>query len=833
LSVRPHIALALLTAASWLPGGATALPKPPAADRHGDPLPPGAVARLGTARLRAVCESIHFSADGKTLIGVDGRLIRVWDASDGSLREVRRLPGTDSLITARSQNGSTLLLAGKSGTEVWDVPSANRLNLRAPQVDDRAVLAAVSNDRDSILLGEGVAKRRLPNGGVGAAETIYRIVLFDTARVVARVLSESEPGVIRLGLSPDCTRAVATGREGTRVWDTATGKRLWEVTDFNAEPVHFTADGKYLIAGPGGGQSQWHVWETDTGKPAKGLHLPTVGYAWTFAVSPDGNLLLIPTDTDYVQWDLRAGAIRHRWPGANQWGRGTFAPDGQSVVIYDTVLRRWDVTTGKNLYADVAPLGHTAAVRRIFFGPDGKRLISVADDRTARVWDVATSRPLQTVPLDPASLDAWALTPDGSTLVGVDQRLTVHRWPLDGRPKQTCELREAQRLGIGLTPRDVRVSPDGSTLILLGWPRSPEYRLYRYSFSFWDLATGRLLRWGGDPGRHYRGENARLSPGGRFAAIGHSLFDTRTGERRDLPAGPIGMAGAHVFSPDERLVAATISDGLRIWESATVRTLVDMRSEIWMGAAFSRDGRYFAYPDGARLVVWDLTRKDRLLDRAAQVWHDPGHNNWATGGIAFAPDGRTVATGNVDGTILLWSIPEPVRGEQWTDPDGANLWADLGDDDAATAYAAVWRLADHPADAVRLLRKQYPLAPALPAADWQALIAALDSPKFADREVASKKLAGQGRRAEAPLRRALPDASPEQRRRIDDLLAALKPPTGRPRGEDLRAVRAVAVVEACNTPEARPLLDEWAERGPIVRLADEAARAVERLKTRP
>src|SRR5262249_55056702 len=162
--------------------------------------------------------------------------------------------------------------------------------------------------------------------------------------------------------------------------------------------------------------------------------------------------------------------------------------------------------------------------------------------------------------------------------------------------------------------------------------------------------------------------------------------------------------------------------------------------------------------------------------------------------------------------------------DRWTDLGGANLWADLGDEDAATAHAAIWRLADHPADAIRLLRKQYPLSPALPAADWQALIAALDSPKFAEREAASKKLAGQGRRAEAPLRKALPNASPEQRRRIDALLAALNLPTGRPRGEDLRAVRAVAVVEACNTPEARKLLEEWANRGPLVRLVDEATR---------
>src|SRR5690349_6713921 len=65
-----------------------------ALDLHGDPLPDGAVARLGTARLRALCGSIHFAPDGKTLVGIDaGRVVRTWDAISGSPRESHILPG--------------------------------------------------------------------------------------------------------------------------------------------------------------------------------------------------------------------------------------------------------------------------------------------------------------------------------------------------------------------------------------------------------------------------------------------------------------------------------------------------------------------------------------------------------------------------------------------------------------------------------------------------------------------------------------------------------------------------------------------------------------------
>src|SRR5262249_2523349 len=154
-------------------------------------------------------------------------------------------------------------------------------------------------------------------------------------------------------------------KQGTRVWDAVTRKLLWQVPKFTASQVSFTPDSRHLIAGQNGGP-RWHVWGARDGRPAEGLRPPTVGYAWMFAVSPDGSKLLIPTDTDYGLWDLKAGKALHRWAGANQSGRGVFAPDGRSVVLYDTILRRLDVRTGKPLYADVGARGHTAPVRHFF-----------------------------------------------------------------------------------------------------------------------------------------------------------------------------------------------------------------------------------------------------------------------------------------------------------------------------------------------------------------------------------------------------------------------------------------------------------------------------------
>src|SRR5262245_9995243 len=75
------------------PAGAGAARGQPGVDRHGDPLPPGATARLGTVRLRHAGEvrGVVFAPDGKAVasVGEGPAAVRIWDVSTG--RELRRL----------------------------------------------------------------------------------------------------------------------------------------------------------------------------------------------------------------------------------------------------------------------------------------------------------------------------------------------------------------------------------------------------------------------------------------------------------------------------------------------------------------------------------------------------------------------------------------------------------------------------------------------------------------------------------------------------------------------------------------------------------------------
>src|SRR5260370_1059080 len=71
-------------------------------------------------------------------------------------------------------------------------------------------------------------------------------------------------------------------------------------------------------------------------------------------------------------------------------------PDGTRAVSAadDKTLRVWDLATGES----VATLeGHTSPVRGVAVTPDGTRAVSAAMDRTLRVWDLATCKSVATL----------------------------------------------------------------------------------------------------------------------------------------------------------------------------------------------------------------------------------------------------------------------------------------------------------------------------------------------------------------------------------------------------------------------------------------------------
>src|SRR5436305_1353716 len=114
---------------------------PPAVDQYGDPLPPGALARIGTSRLRhsSMVIGVCFAPDGKTLASCDwDNSVRLWDVA--TAKALAQFPNLGSSVASVhfSPDGKTLGAGTYGGTIfLWDV--ATRKELRQLQGHSNAV----------------------------------------------------------------------------------------------------------------------------------------------------------------------------------------------------------------------------------------------------------------------------------------------------------------------------------------------------------------------------------------------------------------------------------------------------------------------------------------------------------------------------------------------------------------------------------------------------------------------------------------------------------------------------------------------------------------------
>jgi WD40 repeat protein len=609
------------------------------------------------------------------------------------------------------------------------------------------------------------------------------------------------------------------------------------------------------------------LWDTDTGKKkgtlqGDGTAAQQLAFTWDSRTLATAWSTSDPTQRTVSLWDATTGKRLRRFsiPGGGLDSL-QFSPDGRTLAMNGAgpCVSLWDTATGQPRWQREA---HEGSLITLSFTPDGRTLVSGSDDGTIRVWATTTGRQVRQLPGHKRGVHAVAVLPDG-------QRLLSGGYDAVIRLQELQSGEELRRLV--LDPASEQLTPPAYSLHALGLAadgRTAASFSYRSQegpspelFQVWDMASGQVLVRGSPRSRVYFDS---FSPDGELMA-GYVSTDkpvesdspvviveeVATGHQVvTLPQPDNGHDGVPVFAPDGRMLATSTArfrrgrdnayyvdrHAIHLWELLTGKERLTITNNDpglqfqYTHLAFAPDGRTLATArQDHTLQLWEVATGRELLHRAGYDVDLAGH------AFAFAPDARTLATGHADSTILIWDLaPETWQRERRSGPLAVQelmaAWADLASPDARKAHAAIWKLAAVPQQAVPLLRERLHPASAVPADRLGELLNDLNSSQSRQREAALKQLTDLEEQAEPALQDALNgNPSAEQRQRIEPLLTG---PRVVRSPEKLRAVRAIQVLEQCNSAEAKQVLTTLAGGPAEARLTQEANATLERLGKR-
>jgi RNA polymerase sigma factor (sigma-70 family) len=787
-------------------------------DRYGDPLPAGALARLGTVRFlhAGVVRSVAFSPDQKTLASAgDDKMIRLWDVATG--KELQRFLGHDNWVYAIAFSPDGKMLASGSvdhTIRLWDVMTGKE----SQQLDGHEKeVNCIAFSPDGKILASGSNDKTIRFWDVGTGRQLRQRV--------------GNPGqVCVVCFSPD-GRVLASGSydAGIHLWDANSGKELQQLGQARGgvSGLAFSADGALLAAGDSNSLSA-SLWEVRTGKQLLHLHNGKREFSQV-ALSPDGTVLATGGINGPVRlWDV-ASAKELRRSGGYESGAWALAisPDGKMLATGspDHRVRLWQTSTGKQIYPFE---GHTCGLRVLGYGSDSKTLISAGYDGTIGVWDVGSAKELHRFAAYQTNLHvALGYYPGRQTLVSTDVDQKIRFWNLaTGEEKQRFDSDAGSCAAFF-------VSPDGKALA--AGLKDRVIRLY-------DVRTGKEVRV--LAGQQEHPDPAAFSPDGKWLAA--VCFNKADGEMRsklkvwnvetgaELPqfqGQRVSLGSTLAFSPDSKMVAAEADEKVSLWEIVTGKKRINLDQGRANSVAFAPNASTIAsgHSDGT-ICLWEVATGKRIC-------HLEGHQARVFS-VAFSPDGRTLASGSEDATALIWDLaaqakkPQP-RPVSLAPTELESLWNDLGDGEADKSFQAMCKLETGCRQTVSFLQVRLrPVGP-VPKARILQLLAELDSDSFAVREKATQELEKLGELAIPAMHKALVGTpSAEVQRRLERLLESARRAALLHSPERLRSIRALEVLEQIGTPEAQEVLKALAKGVAGVWLTEEARAARERLAKR-
>jgi WD40 repeat protein len=454
------------------------------------------------------------------------------------------------------------------------------------------------------------------------------------------------------------------------------------------------------------GDHHVQLWEVPGGQPRPAVH-PKRGGIFSLALSPDGAQLACGCNQGLVVHGLESG--EKRFVGGDAVGSLAFRPDGNVLALVHNnrgSVHLWSLLTNRELAAFPHPAGPrnlqvgTAGGKPVSFTRDGNLLL--LSNQAVHLRDLSGGAEKLVLMERDATIRGVACHPREAVVAAACKDHSVTLWDAHtGKLKRA--LPELASEGFW-----VAFSPDGRLLASTDWVGN---------LQLWDVASGEeLFRFSGPKGVPFL--TAAISPDtpdGRLLAAGGNKglrlwrLKPGAGTSKRLVGEPLPTLSelpvqSICFSPDGHWMAYTEKGKLKLWDPPRQEPRKpEFLSQLGTGQvcrSFLPDSRQLLVTmQGGGVEVWDVEKEQRTFHLNFKEYSD-------TTGLSLgrvqnpqampSPDGTRVAVKGDRVTIwdlrtneLLVALPpeqSPIMGLDWS-PDGKLLATGSGD-----GTLVVWRL---------------------------------------------------------------------------------------------------------------------------------------------
>ncbi|GII64911.1 hypothetical protein Skr01_49960 [Sphaerisporangium krabiense] len=592
---------------------------------------------------------------------------------------------TGTTRRALSRDGRILASVSADGVRLYDVPTGRRIGGRP---------GAGQPPQDVALS---------PSGRYLAVALSAKVVVWDTRdgwrkREYDPFAGDGSAPADRLAYVPYTLEfgdgeaiLVVHENQGLFLWDVGRD-RFYGHDEWELGNAAVASSGRLAATVSGAGGPGIHVWRLPAGTEDPRFRASCPGTTLSLAFSPDGRTLACRGERTITLVDTAtARRLPGDWTAAGPDGRDAlttspglrYGGDGRLLASFaDSRIQVWRVAD-RHLVLDHKLDGRAPDVRL-----DGHTLRYLVDDSV-----ITLDLGARLVPgVLPGKVAAAALSPGADVLaVRMSDSGPVRLWDVRRRAFLGGPLRGTGPASGALDAQPPMFSGDGRLLLTGDGART---------YTIWDVATRKAVRviaaedrWQARPGA--------LSPDGTVLVavltpavlerasqeteVWMRVWDARTGQVRRtvrLAEAPAGF----VFTPDGRAVAPV---GLgRFFDTASGTPFganYDVASEDGDQdpvLAFAPDGRLMATGDDiGRVALWS-TRGPALRP---PVLHGPRE---PIGAMSFSPDARVLATGGARGTVQLWDVATGRRLGPAADLRGSAVLSLAFSADGSVLYAA-------------------------------------------------------------------------------------------------------------------------------------------------